>query len=58
MSSEHFKRTAVGKKRLLARHIREFPQDYSAYEWLPKSSRKLKVKALALAQSELSEESR
>jgi len=33
--------------RLLAAHIRQFPQDHNAYNWLPNSSRKLKQKAMA-----------
>lgn len=33
--------------RLLAAHIQQFPQDHSAYNWLPNSSRKLKQKAMA-----------
>ncbi len=35
---------------LLAAHIQQFPRDRWAYSWLPESSRKLKEKALALAQ--------
>jgi len=35
--------------KLLAEHIRQFPRDHWAYNWLPDSSRKLKQKALALA---------
>ena len=35
---------------LLAAHIQQFPRDRWAYSWLPESSRKLKEKAIALAQ--------
>jgi hypothetical protein len=36
--------------RLLTAHIQQFPQDESAYDWLPASSWKLKEKAITLAQ--------
>jgi len=35
--------------RLLAAHIRQFPQDQNAYNWIPDSSRQLKQKAMAQA---------
>jgi hypothetical protein len=34
---------------LLTTHIKQFPHDHFAYDWLPESSRKLKEKALLLA---------
>ena len=38
---------------LLAAHIQQFPRDRWAYNWIPESSRKLKDKAMALAQKQL-----
>ena len=35
--------------KLLAEHIRQFPRDYWAYNWLPSSCHKLKEKAVSLA---------
>jgi len=35
--------------KLLAEHIRQFPRDYWAYNWLPSSCHKLKQKAVSLA---------
>ncbi len=37
---------------LLAVHMRELPRDYTAWNWLPESSRKLAEKARAMAGSE------
>ena len=35
--------------KLLAEHIRQFPRDYWAYNWLPSSCHQLKEKAISLA---------